>query len=226
MEPKYPEKLNQFRRNVELITFLRKRIIADAQLDPTEDRNVKRAYNVQLNLFVWGEAFQNAQMLALRKWIRDEIDGKHEIPSEDKFKNVFEYLDTEEKYHLDIEREIFWKPLMEASKVAIREAFETKSQTRKERAAWKRFLREWNKGICWACGRKVEVEYLEIGHIVDRCEGGEDLPSNLAPVCITCNRLKPLHKTKEEALEWREQGGVFGDMLSLFLRKIAESGRE
>jgi len=57
-------------------------------------------------------------------------------------------------------------------------------------------------GVCHVCGDDVPREYYECGHIVDRCRGGSDRPSNLVCMCNVCNRLKPVHATRDEYVRW------------------------
>lgn len=59
-----------------------------------------------------------------------------------------------------------------------------------------------DKAICRVCGRKLNWDIYECGHIVDRVVGGSDELTNLAAMCLICNRLKPIHRTKEEFAEW------------------------
>ena len=57
-------------------------------------------------------------------------------------------------------------------------------------------------GMCQSCllpaGRRWDV-----GHLVDRCAGGDNTLGNLILQCQHCNRrLKPIHRTRAEALAW------------------------
>ena len=62
------------------------------------------------------------------------------------------------------------------------------------------FLRD--RGICQVCLLRVG-RLWDVGHLVDRCMGGEDLLENLVLMCVHCNRTrKPLHRTRDEALAW------------------------
>lgn len=41
-------------------------------------------------------------------------------------------------------------------------------------------------GRCWACGALVGWEYLQVGHLVDKCMGGSSGWENIRPMCIYC----------------------------------------
>jgi 5-methylcytosine-specific restriction endonuclease McrA len=81
---------------------------------------------------------------------------------------------------------------------------------KKDRAEFDRYNA---KGECWACGTIVGyradngqwLSCLYIGHLVDRAEGGSNLPDNVRPMCGRCNKLKPFHQTKVEAYSWRDE---------------------
>lgn len=61
-----------------------------------------------------------------------------------------------------------------------------------------------DKGICWVCHDFVdyEVDY-DIGHIIDKSNGGEYELINLTVMHHKCNLSKPRHKTIEEAVKWQ-----------------------
>lgn len=63
------------------------------------------------------------------------------------------------------------------------------------------YLRD--KGICWVCHNFTNLEDYDLGHLVDRCNGGHDGYDNLAVMHKVCNLSKPLHNTLEEAIKWR-----------------------
>jgi 5-methylcytosine-specific restriction endonuclease McrA len=94
---------------------------------------------------------------------------------------------------------------------------------------WHR-LREiiWKRdgGVCFACGRYAHEYHL--GHLVDRVCGGMDIPENLVVMCASCNMLKPVHETTEDAIRWcKETKGVLGaceDLLYEFISS-GENGR-
>jgi 5-methylcytosine-specific restriction endonuclease McrA len=76
-----------------------------------------------------------------------------------------------------------------------------------ERVSWqklKSLVHERDDGICSVCG--WVPDYYELGHIVDRCAGGDDSDENVAIMCGLCNMLKPVHDTREEFLQWLKKG--------------------
>jgi hypothetical protein len=60
-----------------------------------------------------------------------------------------------------------------------------------------------DKGICWICNTYVELKDYDLGHLVDRCNGGKDDYDNLAVMHKSCNLSKPKHNTLEEAMKWK-----------------------
>ena len=60
-----------------------------------------------------------------------------------------------------------------------------------------------DKGICWICNTFVDLKDYDLGHLVDRCNGGHDDYDNLAVMHKTCNLAKPHHTTLEEAMKWK-----------------------
>lgn len=81
-----------------------------------------------------------------------------------------------------------------------------KRQTTQSWSTIRRRIFKRDKGICQVCGLDCS-EYWECGHIIDRMAGGTDLDDNLVVMCYYCNRLKPIHETKEEYDEWAAKGG-------------------
>jgi len=81
------------------------------------------------------------------------------------------------------------------------------------RWAW---LREqiWrrDKGTCQCCGANDDktMASWELGHIIDRLNGGKDEATNLLVMCLVCNRNKPFHNSVEEFEAWRMDGGWWG----------------
>lgn len=63
-----------------------------------------------------------------------------------------------------------------------------------------------DRAQCHVCGSTVPRSFYECGHIVDRMCGGEDRLSNLVTMCRTCNRLKPVHETRDEYITWIDTG--------------------
>ena len=51
---------------------------------------------------------------------------------------------------------------------------------------WKPVLADYNE-CCGGCGSPLDLEY---DHVVPRCEGGSDHPSNIQILCHHCNRHK------------------------------------
>ncbi len=60
-----------------------------------------------------------------------------------------------------------------------------------------------DKGMCWACNSFVELKDYDLGHLVDRVNGGHDDYDNLAVMHETCNLSKPKHQTLEECTRWK-----------------------
>jgi hypothetical protein len=60
-----------------------------------------------------------------------------------------------------------------------------------------------DKGICWICNEKVELKDYDLGHLVDRCNGGQDDYDNLAVMHKRCNVSKPKHTSLEESMKWK-----------------------
>ena len=60
-------------------------------------------------------------------------------------------------------------------------------------------------GLCQSCMLPVGRRW-DVGHLVDRCVGGDNTLSNLILQCQHCNRRrKPVHRTRAEALDWLER---------------------
>lgn len=60
-----------------------------------------------------------------------------------------------------------------------------------------------DKGICWVCNEFVELRDYDLGHLIDKCNGGQDDYDNLAVMHRACNLSKPRHKALEEAMKWK-----------------------
>ena len=60
-----------------------------------------------------------------------------------------------------------------------------------------------DKGICWICNSFVELSDYDLGHLVDRVNGGATAYDNLAVMHRKCNLSKPKHTTLEEAMKWK-----------------------
>jgi hypothetical protein len=60
-----------------------------------------------------------------------------------------------------------------------------------------------DNAICWVCNRHVELRDYDLGHLIDRCNGGQDDYDNLAVMHKKCNLKKPRHITLDEAMRWK-----------------------
>ena len=60
-----------------------------------------------------------------------------------------------------------------------------------------------DKGMCWICNTFVPLHEYDLGHIIDRSNGGHDDYDNLAVMHRPCNHSKPYHQTLEEAVKWK-----------------------
>lgn len=63
------------------------------------------------------------------------------------------------------------------------------------------YLRD--NGICWVCNKFVELKDYDLGHLIDKCNGGIDEYENLAVMHKRCNTSKPRHKSLDEAVRWK-----------------------
>jgi 5-methylcytosine-specific restriction endonuclease McrA len=80
-------------------------------------------------------------------------------------------------------------------------------------------------GRCMVCGGDLTGDnavYWECGHIIDRFLGGPDHINNLVVMCITCNRLKPPTKTRDEYLAWAVNGGPIMEISAEVSRRCLE----
>ncbi len=108
-------------------------------------------------------------------------------------------------------RTVFEKYLGRAKKVNISEDNMEEDLQVKElnqtAANWQTLRSEiYNRdnGMCWVCNRFVELKDYDLGHLVDRCNGGQDVYENLAVMHKQpCNVSKPKHNTLEEAIIWK-----------------------
>jgi 5-methylcytosine-specific restriction endonuclease McrA len=76
----------------------------------------------------------------------------------------------------------------------------------KQKAAFREYQIFYASGRCWVCGRIVGLEYLEIGHLIDKVCGGDSTWNNIRPMCLFCNHaLKPLHDRLEDVYLWRQK---------------------
>lgn len=91
-----------------------------------------------------------------------------------------------------------WVARREATAAAIRGTQETWRSIRLK-------VLERDGPFCDVCGVRVGVKSGDYwcGHIVDRCVGGSDRPSNLVVQCWFCNYYKPVHHNREEYERWK-----------------------
>jgi 5-methylcytosine-specific restriction endonuclease McrA len=53
---------------------------------------------------------------------------------------------------------------------------------------WERYHGTSLKGACYCCKRELHAfDAWHVGHIKSHANGGSDMPSNLRPVCASCN---------------------------------------
>jgi 5-methylcytosine-specific restriction endonuclease McrA len=81
------------------------------------------------------------------------------------------------------------------------------------------YLRD--KGICWVCNEFVLLREYDLGHIIDRTNGGKDSMDNCTVMHKPCNGRKPRHNTLTEAMEWKMNLNV---SLFSYKNKAATSG--
>ena len=68
----------------------------------------------------------------------------------------------------------------------------------------RRTIYKRDKGICWVCHNFVEYDMdYDLGHLVDKSNGGKLIGDNLAVMHHKCNITKPRHKTLDEAVRWQ-----------------------
>ena len=60
-----------------------------------------------------------------------------------------------------------------------------------------------DRGICWVCNGFSTLKDYQLGHLIDRSNGGNDVIDNCAVMHKQCNISKPRHKSLEEAATWR-----------------------
>ena len=53
---------------------------------------------------------------------------------------------------------------------------------------WEMYHGDSLKGACYCCKRDLDAfDAWHVGHIISHANGGADVPSNLRPVCASCN---------------------------------------
>lgn len=163
----------------------------------------------QLSLLTYAEAYSEAKQRACRAVLEGEIDDPEPAqPPGDAPDSVWDMYE--------------WRCQLREQRHASRwDGIEIAARKDAERAALYEGVPSWSKlralvwhrdqGICWGCGDVVPFDELQLGHLIDRVEGGPDLPENLAVMCERCNMTtKPLHRTIAEAEAWRARGGWRG----------------
>lgn len=72
-----------------------------------------------------------------------------------------------------------------------------------------------DKGICWVCHKFVPLDDYQLGHLVDRGNGGYSDYNNVAVMHSNCNYHKPRHNTINEHIEWLLKTRFLADKASL-----------
>jgi 5-methylcytosine-specific restriction endonuclease McrA len=72
----------------------------------------------------------------------------------------------------------------------------------KNEETYRQIIYKRDKGLCWICRELVPFEEYELGHLVDRCNGGIYDYDNIVVMHKLCNSQKPKHKTIEEHITW------------------------
>jgi 5-methylcytosine-specific restriction endonuclease McrA len=183
----------------------------------------------QLDSFIYGDALAAAQERAKRVFMQMISDGAFEIPSVTELRATgvpfMEAVRQHESAIAQMKARRRWilkdEPYRHAADAALKGTILSWDQTRQ--LIWERDGR-----VCQVCGDSIAWQQYECGHIIDRCVGGSDRLSNLVCMCILCNRLKPITKTRAEYLAWARQGGPAMEMAKNVLeslkkeRKLAE----
>ena len=109
-------------------------------------------------------------------------------------------------------RQVFEKYLGRADKVKrdTIESLNTPSEQPKQEATqvddnWqmlRSLIYSRDNGMCWICRTFVPLHTYDLGHLVDRCNGGQDDYDNLAVMHKRCNTAKPQHHTMDEHITW------------------------
>lgn len=53
---------------------------------------------------------------------------------------------------------------------------------------WKKYCGKKYSGDCFCCGKEIEHDYYECGHVISERNGGETTIENLRPLCSPCNK--------------------------------------
>jgi len=65
-----------------------------------------------------------------------------------------------------------------------------------------------DKATCWVCHNFVLLRDYDLGHLVDKCNGGQTDLENVVVMHHRCNVAKPRHTTLDEATRWRNVQGT------------------
>jgi 5-methylcytosine-specific restriction endonuclease McrA len=179
-----------------------------------------------LDLFIWGDALAGAQEKAKRVFMQMISAGAFEIPSVTELRATgvafMEAVRQHESAIAQMKARQRWiledEPHRCAAEAAQRGTALSWDQTRQR--IWER-----DGGVCQVCGDAIAWQQYECGHIIDRCVGGSDRPSNLVCMCILCNRLNPLTKTRAEYLAWARQGGPAMEIANNVLESLGREGK-
>jgi hypothetical protein len=197
---------------------MRRRVWVPQETDDEEHR--------QLDLFIWGDALVGAQERAQRLFMQMIRGGAFEIPSVTELAATgvpfIEAARQHESIIAQMKARQRWlredEPYRQAAEAALKGTTLSWDQTRQ--LIWER-----DGGACQVCGDSITWQQYECGHIIDRCVGGSDRLSNLVCMCILCNRLKPLTKTRAEYLAWARQGGPAMEIAKNVLESLKKEGK-
>lgn len=131
--------------------------------------------------------------------VRDERRGNRTVQVLEKALAKLAYLDKAKLLQLGI-------PIVEAktSPITGKKESDASHNTTKS-PCWNKlrsdvYIRD--KGICWICNKLVPLNEYELGHLIDRCNGGQDDYDNLAVMHKKCNEAKPQHHSMDEHITW------------------------
>jgi hypothetical protein len=180
----------------------------------------------QLDLFIWGDALAGAQERAKRLFMQMISDGAFEIPSVTELRATgvpfMEAVRQHESAIAQMKARRRWiledEPYRHAADAALKGTILSWDQTRQ--LIWERDGR-----VCQVCGDSITWQQYECGHIIDRCVGGSDRPSNLVCMCIVCNRLKPLTETRAEYMAWAHQDGPAMEIARNVIESLRKEGK-
>ena len=150
----------------------------------------------QGDLFAWAGAYRDERARLLRLWLFHVDTGAcrdPERPLSDR--GWLAWSDRKEREEARRKQDLHARALAVAARASMYADIPSWETLR-----W--LVYERDGGICRVCGQPIEPEHYECGHLQDRVAGGLDIPENLIAMCNVCNRLKPVHDTREEALAW------------------------